>query len=149
VILFLSKAFSETERLKPPFYLEGDSLLWGTHKCRYYALSSPYSLYTYSDHMPLNWMNKTEKGPISSFVIERQSEIETIHQYIPGRLNAIPDSCSRFPMLGLKTLESRGYKNSVEEVLATITRQDEELHTRAFPRGQAKCGAASSPQALV
>ncbi len=120
VILFLSKAFSETERIKPPFYLEGDSLLWGTHKCRYYALSSPYPLYTYSDHMPLNWMNKTEKGPISSFIIERLSEIETIHQYIPGRLNAIPDSCSRFPMLGLKTLKTRGYKNSVEEVLQRL-----------------------------
>jgi hypothetical protein len=120
VILFLSKAFNETERLKPPFYLEGDSLLWGTHKCRYYAVSSPYPLYTYSDHMPLNWMNKTEKGPISSFIIERLSDIETIHQYIPGRLNTIPDSCSRFPMLGPKTLETRGYKNSVEEVLQRL-----------------------------
>jgi hypothetical protein len=70
--------------------------------------------------MPLNWMNKTEKGPISSFIIERLSEIETVHQYIPGRLNAIPDSCSRFPMLGLKTLETRGYKNSVEEVLRRL-----------------------------
>jgi hypothetical protein len=29
VVFFLSKAFTETERLKPPFYLEGDALLWG------------------------------------------------------------------------------------------------------------------------
>ena len=91
VIFFLSKAFSETERLKPPFYLEGDALLWGTFKCKYYALSSPHPLYTYSDHMPLNWITKTEKGPISSFVIERLSEIHTVHQYIPGKLNAIPE----------------------------------------------------------
>jgi hypothetical protein len=70
--------------------------------------------------MPLNWMNKTEKGPVDSFIIERLSEIETIHPYIPGRLNTIPDSCSRFPMLGLKTWETRGYKNSVEEVLRRL-----------------------------
>jgi hypothetical protein len=30
VIFFISKAFDEIQRLKPPFYLEGDSLLWGT-----------------------------------------------------------------------------------------------------------------------
>ncbi len=100
VIFFLSKAHSETHRLKPPFYIEGDALLWGTFKCKYYALSSRFPLYTYSDHMPLNWMQKTDKGPISSFIIERLSEIETIHQYIQGKMNGIPDSCSRFPMLG-------------------------------------------------
>ncbi len=58
-------------------------------------------------------MNKTEKGPISSFIIERLSEIETVHQYIPGKLNAIPDSCSCFPMLGPKSLATRGFANSV------------------------------------
>jgi len=65
-------------------------------------------------------MSKTEKGPISSFIIERLSEIETVHQYIPGKLNAIPDSCSRFPMLGPKTLATRGFANSVEEVLRRL-----------------------------
>ncbi len=62
-------------------------------------------------------MVKTEKGPISSFIIERLSEIHTVHQYIPGKLNSIPDSCSRFLMLGPKLMETRGYANSVEEVL--------------------------------
>ncbi len=120
VIFFLSKTFTETERLKPSFYLEGDALLWGTFQCKYYALSSPFPLYTYSDHLPLSWMIKTEKGPISSFIIERLAEIENIHQYIPGKLNAIPDSCSRFPMLGPKSLATRGFANSVEEVLRRL-----------------------------
>jgi hypothetical protein len=120
VIFFVSKAFNETQRLKPPFYLEGDSLLWCTDKCRYYALCSKYPLYTYSDHMPLNWMHKTEKGPISSFIIECLAEIETIHQYIQGRLNTIPDGCSRFPMLGPRGLAPRGYTHSVEELLRRL-----------------------------
>ena len=120
VIFFISKAWNETQRLKPPFYLEGDSLLWGTGKCRYYALSSKYPLYTYSDHMPLNWMHKTEKGPISSFIIERLSDLETVHQYIQGKLNTIPDSCSRFPMLGPRDLAPRGYTHSVEELLRRL-----------------------------
>jgi hypothetical protein len=120
VIFFISKAFNETQRLKPPFYLEGDSLLWRTGKSRYYALSSKYPLYTYSDHMPLNWMHKTEKGPISSFIIERLSEIETVHQYIQGKLNTLPDSCSRFPMLGPRDLAPRGYTHSIEELLRRL-----------------------------
>jgi hypothetical protein len=70
--------------------------------------------------MPLNWMNKTEKGPISSFIIERLSEIQTVHQYIPGKANSIADSCSRFPMLGPRTLETRGFANSVREVLQRL-----------------------------
>jgi hypothetical protein len=69
VIFFLSRAFDETQRLRLPFYLEGDPLLWCTLKAKFYALSSPFSLYTYSDHMPLRWMEKTEKGSISSFII--------------------------------------------------------------------------------
>ncbi len=120
VIFFLSKAFDETQRLKPPFYLEGDSLLWCTWKSKYCALCSKYPLYTYSDHMPLNWMHKTEKGPISSFVIERLSEIETVHQYIQGKLNTIPDGCSRFPMLGPRDLAPRGYRHCVEELLRRL-----------------------------
>jgi hypothetical protein len=82
VIFFISKAWNEMQRARPPFYLEGDSLLWSTLKCKHYALCSPYPLYTYSDHLPLNWMDKSEKGPISSFIIEKLSEIETVHQYI-------------------------------------------------------------------
>ncbi len=65
-------------------------------------------------------MHKTEKGPISSFIIERLAEIETVHQYIQGKLNTIPDGCSRFPMLGPRDLAPRGYRHSVEELLQRL-----------------------------
>jgi hypothetical protein len=120
VIFFISKAFDEVQRLKPPFYLEGDALLWGTFKSKYYALCSKYPLYTYSDHMPLNWMHKTEKGPISSFIIERLAEIETVHQYIQGKLNTLPDGCSRFPMLGPRDLAPRGFTHCVDALLLRL-----------------------------
>jgi hypothetical protein len=103
----------------PPFYLEGDSLLWGTLKAKHYALCSPFPLYTYSDHMPLNSIDKTEKGPISSFIIEKLSDIETT-QYIQGKVNTVPDVCSRYPMLGPKQLAIRGLMNSVAEMLKRL-----------------------------
>jgi hypothetical protein len=95
-------------------------LLWCTLKSKYYALSSLYPLYTYSDHMPLKWMEKTEKGPISSFILEHLSEFDTVHQYIQGKVNTLPDACSRYPMLGPKRLATRGLANSVAEMLRRL-----------------------------
>jgi hypothetical protein len=117
IITHLSKAFTEAQRLRPPFYLEADSLLWATDKAKFYALSSRFPLYTYSDHMPLQWMKKSEKGPVSKFLVEQLSEVETVHQYIQGELNTIADAASRYPLLGPKRLAPRGLANSVQEVL--------------------------------
>jgi hypothetical protein len=63
--------------------------------------------------MPLKWMEKMEKGPISSFILEHLSEFNTVHQYIQGKVNTLPDACSRYPMLGPKQLATRGLANSV------------------------------------
>ncbi len=120
MISFLSEAVDETQRLRPLFYLEGDLLLWCTLKAKYYVLSSPFPLHTYSDHMPLKWMEKTEKGPISSFIIENLSDIQTVHQYIQGKNNTLPDSRSRYPMLGPKRLATCGLANSVAEMLRRL-----------------------------
>jgi hypothetical protein len=89
-------------------------------KAKHYALCSPFPLYTHSDHLPLNWIDKTEKEPTSSFITEKLSGIETIHQHIQGRVNTIPDACSRYPMLGTKQLATRGFTNSVEELLKRL-----------------------------
>ncbi len=117
VIAHYSKSFTESQRLRPLFYLEADSLLWATHEVKFYALSSRFPLYTYSGHMPLQWMRKSEKGPVSQFIVEQLSEIETVHQYIQGELNSIADAASRYPLLGPKRLAPRGLANSVREAL--------------------------------
>jgi hypothetical protein len=43
VIAHYSKAFTEVQRLRPPYYLEADSLLWATNETKFYALSIPVS----------------------------------------------------------------------------------------------------------
>jgi hypothetical protein len=101
IIQFLSKSWTDSEKNRPPFYLEADALLWAMDRTKFYSLSSSYPLYTYSDHLPLKWMSKSTKGPVSQFIIENLSEIENIHQYIQGSSNSISDALSRYPMLGL------------------------------------------------
>jgi hypothetical protein len=70
--------------------------------------------------MPLQWMRKSEKGPVSQFLVEQLSEIETKHQYIQGELNSLADAASRYPLLGPKRLAPRGLANSVQEALARL-----------------------------
>jgi hypothetical protein len=70
-IAWFSKTWCEAERKRAPFYLEADTLLWGLAKCRFWALSSPFPLYASSDHLPLKWVRKCEKGPVSEFTIEQ------------------------------------------------------------------------------
>jgi hypothetical protein len=41
VIAHYSKAFTEVQRLRPPYYLEADSLLWATNETKFYALDEP------------------------------------------------------------------------------------------------------------
>ncbi len=120
VIAHYSKAFTEVQRLRPPYYLEADSLLWATNETKFYSLSSPFPLYTYSDHLPLAWMNKSEKGPVSQFLVEQLSELDTVHQYIQGHLNSVADAASRYPLLGPKRLAPRGLAHSVQEALARL-----------------------------
>jgi hypothetical protein len=116
VIAHYSKAFTESQRLRPPYYLEADSLLWATNERKFYALSS----HTYSDHLPLAWMNKSEKGPVSQFLVEQLSELDTVHQYIQGHLNFVADAASRYPLLGSKQSAPRGLAHSVQEALARL-----------------------------
>ncbi len=38
VVTFYSKAWNNTQRSRPPFYLEADSLLWCSNESKFYAL---------------------------------------------------------------------------------------------------------------
>ena len=120
VVQFFSKAWTDAQRARPPFYLEADGLLWAQEKSLFYALSSPFPFYTYSDHLPLQWMNKSTKGPVSQFLIENLSQITTIHQYIAGRINAIADACSRYPMLGPRRLAPIGLQHSIQLLIGKL-----------------------------
>jgi hypothetical protein len=65
-------------------------------------------------------MKKSDKGPVSQFLVEQLSELDTVPQYIQGHLNSIADAGSRYPLLGPKLLVPRGLVNSVQEVLVRL-----------------------------
>jgi transposase InsO family protein len=98
--------------------LIADTFLWGLAKSRFYALSSPFPLYAYSDHLPLKWVRKCDKGPVSAFTLEQLSDLSWIHTYIPpGPLNTLYDGLSRYPLLGPRVLAPIGITQAVATLL--------------------------------
>jgi hypothetical protein len=116
-IAWFSKVWSEADRKRAPFYLEADTLLWGLAKCRFWALSSPFPLYAFSDHLPLKWVRKCEKGPVSEFTIEQLSDLSWIHSYLLGPENSLFDALSRYPLLGPRALAPVGLSDAVSTLL--------------------------------
>ncbi len=116
-IAWWSKTWSDADRKRAPFYLEADTFLWGLAKCRFYTLLSPYPLYAYSDHLPLKWVRKCDKGPVSAFTLEQLSDLAWIHSYIPGPQNTLYDGLSRYPLLGPRVLAPIGITQVVSKLL--------------------------------
>jgi hypothetical protein len=138
-IAWFSKTWSEADRKRAPFYLEADTLLWGLAKCRFWALSSSFPLYASSDHLPLKWIRKCEKGPVSEFTVEQLSDIQWVHSYVPGPDNSLFDALSRYPLLGPRVLAPVGLSDAVDHLLdslpdslkdARITRVSAPPHTQ-------------------
>jgi hypothetical protein len=135
-IAWFSKTWSEADRKRAPFYLEADTLLWGLAKCRFWALSSPFPLYASSDQLPLKWIRKCEKGPISEFTIEQLLDIQWVHSYITGPENSLFDALSRYPLLGPRVLAPVGLSDAVSQLLDSLPdslNQGRSHHPRVCP----------------
>ncbi len=50
VIAFLSKAWTDSQRFRHPYYLEADSLLWTTDEVKFYALFTFSALHLQRSH---------------------------------------------------------------------------------------------------
>jgi hypothetical protein len=109
------------------------NILWDLAKCRFWALSSPFSLYASSDHLPLKWIRKCEKVPVSEFTIEQLSDIQWVHSYIPGPENSLFDALSRNPLLGTRVLAPIGLSDAVSTLLDAFPDSLRDAHaTRIF-----------------
>ncbi len=67
--------------------------------------------------MPLKWVRKCEKGPVSEFTIEQLSDLSWIHSYLPGPENSLFDALSRYPLLGPRVLAPVGLSDAVSTLL--------------------------------
>jgi hypothetical protein len=79
---------------------------------------SPVSISNYNGSGPDTAFNVCVGG--HNVLIEDLAELDTVHQYIQGHLNAVPDAASRYPLLGPKRISPRGLSHSLTQLLSKI-----------------------------
>ncbi len=77
-------------------------------------------LYASSDHLPLKWIRKCEKGPVSKFTVEQLSDIQWIHSYVPGPEKSLFDALSCYPLLDPCVLAPVGLSDAVAHLLDSL-----------------------------
>ncbi len=85
-------------------------------------------MYVTSDHLPLKWIRKCEKGFISNWTIENLSDLHWVHSYLPGPDNSLFDSLSRYLMLGSRVLAPTGLHQAVTDLLARLPHSIQTAH---------------------
>jgi hypothetical protein len=104
-------------RGRPPYYKEAEALFWCLEKSKIYADGSPYPVHVKTDHMPLLWVNHSDKGAITAWRMEMVNGIDWTAEHVAGKDNIIPDAFSRFPFLGKRQLARVGLLHAVEILL--------------------------------
>ena len=125
---FLSKCWSPAMRTRPVFYREAYALLYALQKCRLHALYNEFPVCCIVDHVSLRWITATTKGAVTAFLLEELADMQFELFYRPGTGPSlrVPDSLSRYPMLGPRRWTSNGlrdlYELLAQSMRATLAR---------------------------
>ena len=99
---FFSASWTPELRRRPVFYREAWACLRFLRKIRILAMSSKFPVFVHTDHVSLKWVQFSHKGSVTSFLLDELGEIRFVMIYNKGTslIIAVPDSMSRYPMLG-------------------------------------------------
>ena len=100
-ILFFSKGYTEPMSKWAIVEKELYALIYALQKCRRYVLGRKFTVYT--DHKPLIWMvDGVKQDGVSSKIFRWlyfSSEFDFDIVHVPGNLNIVPDTLSRYPFV--------------------------------------------------
>ena len=99
VVCFFSKSWTPALAASPVFYREAYALLYCLDRSRLWAMSSPFPVRCEVDQVSLRWVRHSNKGAVTSFLLDRLADIRFEVVYVKGA-NNIADGLSRYPMLG-------------------------------------------------
>ena len=104
-IAFFSKTWTATMRRRPVFYREAWAMLHFLSKSRLFAMSNHHPVKVQTDHVTLQWIKKNDKGAVTSFLLDELADMRFTITYHKGKSTVIsvPDSLSRYPMVGPRT----------------------------------------------
>ena len=127
VIKYESGSWSPAMRDRPPYYREGDVLVTAVIDGCYYSRASPFPLMCWSDQAPLQWIKTSSKGAVTAWRIMHLNDKDYEVKHRPGKLMTVPDTLSRYPMIGPRTMTRVGIQNAVEVLLTALAESAKEI----------------------
>lgn len=126
-IAFFSKCWDHAMRARPVFYREASAALQFLAKIKILAMTNHYPVQVWVDQVSLRWVKHNNKGQVTTFLLDELADVNYEIAYRSGVSNtmSVPDSLSRYPMLGPRRWASAGlegfYKLLFDEIGSTVS----------------------------
>ena len=108
---------------RPIYYREMRALIFGLEKARQHLERSQQQVVCVTDHCPLQWVKNTNRGAVTSWLLEEAAEIDFRVVYIAGPTNKEADAMSRTPIVAPSTFNLQGTQMAVHTLLENLPKE--------------------------
>ena len=108
IVAFYSAAFDDAMARRPIYYREARAMIWSMGKAKRHLELSQHPIVMVTDHNPLLWIQATNRGTVTSWLLEEAAELDFRVVYIPGPKNSDADAVSRPPIVRPSVLNAVG-----------------------------------------
>ena len=141
---FFSRSLTVSEQALPVYFRECVGVLYGIHRARLYALSSPFELEVRTDHQSLKFLQDHRgRGALSPYLLAAVQDVRFRIVWVRGADNPYADFLSRYQLESARQLSAKGVLTALQTLISTLGdlhRDSRNLwcyagtHTTAFAR---------------
>ena len=146
IIAFYSAAHDDAMVKRPIYYREMRAMIFGLEKARQHLERSQHQVICVTDHCPLQWVKNTNRGVVTSWLLEEAAEIDFRIVYIQGPTNKDADAMSRTPIVAPSTFNLQGTQMAIDALLRNLPSQAEEAKNVFVCAGSYTTAAAKTVQ---
>ena len=119
-LAFYSAAFDEAMKKKPVFYREARAMIWAMTKAKEFIDKCAHELVVVTDHQPLKWIQQSERGQVTAWLLESVSETPFRVVYLNGPKNTTADALSRIPLINPNECSRLGTREVWKKLLDAL-----------------------------
>jgi hypothetical protein len=135
-LAFYSAAFDDAMKKKPIFYREAKAMIWAMTKAKEFIDKCAHELVVVTDHQPLKWIQQSERGQVTAWVLESVSETPFRVVYLVGSKNTTADALSRVPLINPNECNHHGTHEVWRELLTELPEEWRAAHKICATEGK-------------
>ena len=121
---FFSRSLTVSEQALPVYFRECVGVLYGIHRARLYALSSPFELEVRTDHQSLKFLQDHRgRGALSPYLLAAVQDVRFRIVWVRGADNPYADFLSRYQLESARQLSGKGTLAALESLLSSLGNQ--------------------------